>query len=155
MGDIHQPLHSTSRFTDEFVNGDKGGNLVKAFFQGEHTITNLHSVWDSCWMRLPADYEGSVAPITDEFFDVVHERSVTMMEDFPYSYLEQEAKTLDPHTILEESHALAVSTVYRNVGEGEFIPSWPEISEGQKICGRRIALGGYRLANLLIELFND
>lgn len=154
MGDIHQPLHSTSRFRDDLVTGDQGGNKVKVTFPGEETITNLHSIWDSCWTRLPAAYEESVAPVTDEFFNIVAERAEKMMEDFPYSDLEEEAQLLDPSQILQESHNLAETVVYPGVEDG-YTPSELDISIGQEICGRRVALGGYRLANLLIDLFTE
>lgn len=45
VGDIHQPLHSTSRVNHEYPKGDFGGNLVHLpDKEGAH---NLHSVWDS------------------------------------------------------------------------------------------------------------
>ncbi len=48
FGDIHQPLHSTSRFTADYPNGDQGGNLFKIAPSGlDGEINNLHSVWDS------------------------------------------------------------------------------------------------------------
>ncbi len=40
VGDVHQPLHTSSRVTPEHPAGDRGGNLVKL------GSTNLHSVWD-------------------------------------------------------------------------------------------------------------
>jgi hypothetical protein len=43
VGDVHQPLHSTSRFTHGHPNGDNGGNSIK-FCQG--CRDNLHAFWD-------------------------------------------------------------------------------------------------------------
>ena len=45
VGDIHQPLHATSRFTVEFPDGDRGGNSFKLTKQGE--VSELHALWDS------------------------------------------------------------------------------------------------------------
>ena len=46
VGDVHQPLHDTSRFTKNHTSGDQGGNLVlictKPGCTGE-----LHAYWDS------------------------------------------------------------------------------------------------------------
>ena len=44
VGDIHQPLHATQRFTQNTRNGDAGGNLVKV---KDGADINLHSFWDS------------------------------------------------------------------------------------------------------------
>jgi hypothetical protein len=51
VGDVHQPLHSTARFTATDRNGDSGGNGVKvclptsAQCDATHN-TSLHSFWD-------------------------------------------------------------------------------------------------------------
>jgi hypothetical protein len=54
VGDVHQPLHATSRFTSAFTTGDRGGNLVCT---GTALTTNqsgaqvckteLHAYWDN------------------------------------------------------------------------------------------------------------
>lgn len=45
VGDIHQPLHSVAMFSNEFPEGDQGGNkiTVKA---PNGTSYNFHSFWD-------------------------------------------------------------------------------------------------------------
>ena len=45
IGDLHQPLHSTSRVNPQYPKGDAGGNFVKIPTKGG--AKNLHSVWDS------------------------------------------------------------------------------------------------------------
>jgi hypothetical protein len=47
VGDVHQPLHATSRFVATGTKGDGGGNkvcLVGPLFHGQ--CPNLHSYWD-------------------------------------------------------------------------------------------------------------
>lgn len=44
-GDIHQPLHATSRVDHKFPKGDRGGNSVS--LPSVSGAKNLHSVWDS------------------------------------------------------------------------------------------------------------
>ena len=47
VGDIHQPLHATGRFTEATPNGDAGGNGVR--FQSDGSPAqprNLHAFWD-------------------------------------------------------------------------------------------------------------
>lgn len=44
-GDVHQPLHATSRVDGDYPSGDFGGNAVK--LPSVDGASNLHSVWDS------------------------------------------------------------------------------------------------------------
>ena len=44
-GDVHQPLHATSRVNSEFPAGDRGGNSFP--LTSKDTAKNLHAVWDS------------------------------------------------------------------------------------------------------------
>jgi len=49
VGDVHQPLHAVSRFTQDEPTGDAGGNRVKLC---EHPCrNNLHSLWDDALGR--------------------------------------------------------------------------------------------------------
>ena len=44
-GDVHQPLHSTNRYSQEKPKGDSGGNgFTLKYHLG---AKNLHSLWDS------------------------------------------------------------------------------------------------------------
>lgn len=45
LGDIHQPLHATSRLDKNYPKGDAGGNFVP--IPAKEGAKNLHSVWDS------------------------------------------------------------------------------------------------------------
>ena len=47
IGDIHQPLHTSSRYTKEYPNGDEGGNYYKVSEKKVSEIKNLHMLWDS------------------------------------------------------------------------------------------------------------
>jgi hypothetical protein len=44
-GDIHQPLHATSRVDDNYPSGDRGGNSFP--LPAKDGTKNLHAVWDS------------------------------------------------------------------------------------------------------------
>jgi hypothetical protein len=58
IGDIHQPLHASSRYTYAFPKGDEGGNGLRINVtnagKGE-TPQNLHSLWDSIIMSQASD----------------------------------------------------------------------------------------------------
>jgi hypothetical protein len=45
VGDVHQPLHAATRYSDEFPDGDRGGNLALVRIPGGG-ITKLHPMWD-------------------------------------------------------------------------------------------------------------
>ena len=45
IGDIHQPLHSSTYFDDNFPDGDRGGNLIQVTFNNKKW--NWHALWDS------------------------------------------------------------------------------------------------------------
>jgi len=45
MGDIHQPLHCSDRYTAEHPKGDKGGNDFPLKYH--YTANELHAVWDT------------------------------------------------------------------------------------------------------------
>lgn len=47
VGDIHQPLHTVSRYTAEYPEGDQGGNLFMLETFSPENITELHALWDS------------------------------------------------------------------------------------------------------------
>ena len=44
VGDIHQPLLCTAVFSEQFPNGDKGGN--DAFVRIRTSPVKLHAFWD-------------------------------------------------------------------------------------------------------------
>lgn len=45
IGDIHQPLHSSALFSDEFPKGDMGGNKFMIDYPAKK-YANLHAYWD-------------------------------------------------------------------------------------------------------------
>ena len=45
VGDIHQPLHATSRVDNQYRQGDRGGNSFPLPIKDG--VKNLHSLWDS------------------------------------------------------------------------------------------------------------
>jgi len=51
VGDIHQPLHDTSRVDYQYPNGDFGGNTVP--LPPKDGVTELHALWDSVGYEFP------------------------------------------------------------------------------------------------------
>ena len=45
LGDIHQPLHCSTRVDPDFPHGDRGGNDFPLKYH--YSVDNLHSLWDA------------------------------------------------------------------------------------------------------------
>jgi len=131
-GDVHQPLHATSRFLKSQPKGDAGGNFVYIA-----PNTNLHAVWDNV----------SGTDITDIF---VSEYASAVAAEFPAP----KRLSIDPKRWLEESFELVKSDVYTfglETGSKEhplILPAGYE-EKARRIARQRIALAGYRLAAVL------
>jgi hypothetical protein len=132
-GDVHQPLHLTSRFLRSQPKGDEGGNLV---FVGRGR--NLHSLWDDA--AAPRD-------LSDDGI-VRYAREITA------EYPAGTALSLDPLEWAAESFELDKSAVYTfgpETGSREHPLILPPLYEekAKKIARQRVALAGYRLAEVL------
>ena len=53
VGDLHQPLHASSRYDPEYPTGDRGGNSFK--LPASDGISNLHAAYDSVMYEFPDD----------------------------------------------------------------------------------------------------
>jgi hypothetical protein len=54
IGDIHQPLHATTMYSEDFPEGDRGGNSFK--LQRKDGISELHALWDSVVTEFADDW---------------------------------------------------------------------------------------------------
>jgi hypothetical protein len=133
VGDVHQPLHATSRFSSQDQEGDAGGNFVKVC-QGQNCKGSLHSLWDDALgtSNKPAD---------------VIAVGKTLVP--PNAQL---AKTKDAQKWIDESFVLAQSKAYVSPikdDNGPFTLTPKYKSAVKKTAAERISLAGVRLANLL------
>lgn len=166
VGDIHQPLHSTSVFTNELPGGNVGGNA----FNLEGKWRNLHMLWDDgCGFLSPYNdinpYGEAKDDLSREEIRRIEALARQLMQEFPESKITGIELT-DPDFWALESHKLAVKYAYRGVnGEndrGRYIflepggtPSDRYLEQGQKIVRERLAAAGYRLAKLLNEALGE
>ncbi len=150
VGDVHQPLHAVARDSDEFPNGDRGGNdfpiLLGDQFKGvANPPANLHALWDfGCGILKeeprPLDPEG-------------YGRMLILADKLAAEAPEKQAKNvndLNPDDWAEESFGIAKNICYN------LKPNTP-LDEGYMHIGRlfslqRITTAGYRLAKLLNQL---
>lgn len=136
VGDIHQPLHCTSRFTSAQPTGDSGGNLVKVCASGDATCSgNLHAFWDD--LLGPSDANP--------------QQVATVAAALPQVAVKPE--DLDAHTWIGESFDLAKSTAYANPpiddGAGPYHYDQSYADNAKAVAEKRIVQAAMRLANIL------
>lgn len=149
VGDVHQPLHTATRYSASNPNGDAGGNGFKIQIPGETRPSSLHFFWDSA-----AGQYGPVAlkrPLDEAGKARILSLAEAAMKENPAESM-PEWKDLDPHTWVVESNTLAREVVYKNINEGGE-PSKAYTDAAQKLSRKRLALAGYRLAGVLNALF--
>ena len=143
VGDLHQPLHATSRFTAAIPRGDNGGNGVKVCLPAaslcdtQHSSA-LHSFWDGA-------VGTSNRPVS----------ALALSARLPAAPATQAAQ-MSPSEWGLESLRMAKQAAYLNpVGSGK--GPYRLTTSYRTVVGssaeRRIALAGTRLATLLNERF--
>ncbi len=151
IGDLHQPMHSTSMYSSKlFPTGDKGGNEV-ALVQR----TNLHALWDS----FPGTGKVTLKEARDE--------ALTLMTDEDFKKQGEASRAqLDEEAWLKESQQLALTHVYtdeilaplRNYTSLEELKKNPlgmsqsYMQAGGKIAKQRVIEAGHRLGAVLKEI---
>ena len=136
-GDVHQPLHCTSRFTSAQTSGDAGGNFVKVHCQ--HCPGKLHAFWD--------DALGTSRDVDD---------AITLAQNLNPAD-PKAGNQLAPDAWVAESFALAKSKVYISpvkIGAGPFTLNSSYIKKADALAAQRVALAGLRLGNLLNQIIH-
>lgn len=139
IGDLHQPLHCESFFSDDYPEGDRGGNdfYVKPAQQG----VRLHGIWDELLGTSPN-------PRTQWNY------AVKLEAEFSRTDLTELDEHTNPPAWTLESRQLAIEKGYLN-GElkgGKDADSAPPLPDGylkaaKAVAERQAALAGYRLAD--------
>jgi len=154
IGDIHQPLHTTSLFSDQFPNGDKGGNDESLApgsvdtdpLEAAANPHKLHALWDDLLgaTRDPAEIEKIAASLEAQSSAKGSRTPVSLARDLS--------------TWLQETNVLVQPCVYVNETL-PMTPTGPEKAEvtlppgylqaAHKIANRQVTLAGLRLAGTL------
>ncbi len=140
VGDIHQPMHAVSLYSKQFPKGDRGGTL---FPINSPTADNLHILWDNGL--------GLFSPSYTPRAKSIRKLANQIEQSYPANYFGAQTQDLSPIDWAQESYALDKEYVYRIKPNTQ--PSAKYIAQGQPIVEQRIALAGYRLANLLNQIF--
>lgn len=163
VGDIHQPLHATSRGDDMGGNKVKIGNLKDPlvdliFSKGG----NLHFYWDSAYRRVFQSGYATVsfeAPLYDratpaaghlDAVALVREQAAAIEKKFPPASFKNQG---DAAAWALESHAIGFSLAYgqlpKSTGADGVKLAEAYVKASREVAEQRIAFAGYRLAALL------
>lgn len=134
VGDVHQPLHATSRFTSALPDGDRGGNSVTLC--KKPCKNELHAFWDG----LRGANNAPRPAIT----------AAGKLDPAPNN----EAQIKSEKAWVQESFQIAKDAVYQEPvgpGKGPYTLSKSYTAQAKAIAAERVALAGARLANLINE----
>jgi hypothetical protein len=147
VGDIHQPLHSSTYISAQFPQGDRGGNLFFVKARTEDKGVNLHTFWDGLITGSPRFRE------TLNIATELRKRPDLKRAAF------RELATGNIKGWALESYAVAKEKAYLNgqleggasKGEGALLPAgYPKASKA--IAERQLVLASYRMSDLLGSL---
>jgi S1/P1 Nuclease len=131
VGDVHQPLHCTTRVSAAKPEGDDGGNGVTL----SASPGKLHSFWDGV-------LGGGNSPVTAR-------TAALSLPSAPATA----ADDLDIQHWIDESFNAAKSSVYKNppigAGIGPFTLTQAYKTAARTLAEKRVALAGARLAKIL------
>jgi hypothetical protein len=132
VGDVHQPLHCTARFSSSNKHGDAGGNLVRVC---SPDCGALHAFWDGLF---GTTLKPSLA--------------ITVGKSLPPAPASQ-ADNLETSSWITESFKAAKTSVYKKPpigpGPGPFTITETYRNAAMMLGRKRVALAGARLANIL------
>jgi hypothetical protein len=135
VGDVHQPLHATSRYTTALPQGDRGGNEVRVCPTScDVRPVALHAFWDNL--------EGNGGEPQDAI------NRARKLGPAPAGATAQ----LAPDVWLEESLALAKSAAYASpVGleAGPYVLTEAYKQQAGAVAEAQIAIAGVRLAKVI------
>lgn len=149
VGDIHMPLHCTSLYSKDFPSGDFGGGKFKLNIDlnGKNT---LHALWDSCLMR---DMIRLERPLTNAGKNYLEDYKNEIITFYPKNSID-ELNVTDFDAWVYESHKIGSENAYLGIKINDSPPD-EYIQKNKKIAYRQIAKAGYRLADILNEVFED
>jgi hypothetical protein len=168
VGDMHQPLHVSDLFSKDFPTGNAAGTLAYVWDPLRDSAMPLHILWDSNVMRsteletvdgyardLIAKYPRSALPelspyTGSEDFRKWAWESHQLALDWAYDI---EAKP-DPNLEADADRVIAnmVNYILNGISPVEEAPAVPDEywEKVQKHAGRRVALAGYRIADVVL-----
>lgn len=139
VGDIQQPMHAIDYYSKKHRQGDEGGNLYSLDSQHQ----NLHTYWD-----------GGAGLFNNHMsYAQLKQLADKISHDYPPSYFNGIINDNNPYDWANESYQIGKQFAYQTP-EGE-APSAQYEQKSQQYVEKRIALAGYRLANMLNNVYSS
>jgi len=155
IGDVHQPLHAISMFSQQFPDGDRGGNQI--IVRENDLVLRVHAYWDAALGNSDA-YE-AIAFLADDIIDD---------PQLARAKLREIAERPAFAAWADESHGYAIALAYLNgrlrgasadahykkeITDAD-VPPTPHsyYANARALSRRRIAAAGFRLAEQISTL---
>ena len=131
IGDSAQPLHASTRVSETFPFGDKGGNSFALRYH--YRVNELHSLYDTALYTLanPIDIAQFARNISLKYSKTITNADLVF----------------EPSKWVSESHELA-GPLYVNISEHS-LPSDTYLDLHKKTIERQLVLAGMRLSQVL------
>lgn len=141
VGDLHQPLHASTRVSKQYPMGDQGGNLYPI---KDGRIRSLHQLWDTVINKIPATRmrKKQIISLAKE-----------LQNHYPMTAFDaDQISNQNPQQWANESFDIAKSFVYKTPANRK--PSLRYRQQARTIAERQVVLAGYRLAYILNHLLS-
>jgi hypothetical protein len=168
-GDIHQPLHCASLFTEKLLpKGDFGGNAIGFRFGPKKAPQRLHTFWDGL---LGVTSDGELGEIKDtpehaeEAYKLASLKAQALTKALSRNGVDELKTRREFKDWAAESHELARKVAYADGKVAALavkVPAFPKpvpatvpeeptgySKKAQAVADRRGAVAGYRLADLI------
>eukprot|EP01016_Furgasonia_blochmanni_P050718 TRINITY_DN787_c0_g2_i1.p1 TRINITY_DN787_c0_g2~~TRINITY_DN787_c0_g2_i1.p1 ORF type:complete len:361 (-),score=138.86 TRINITY_DN787_c0_g2_i1:1141-2223(-) len=156
IGDLHQPLHNAALYNETLLKGDEGGNefLINYPFKDGRKYKNLHQFWDDGAAALPMI---TARPFNESALKLIDDLSTEIMDRYPRTHFGEKLTNKNCSDWSLESYENARRYVYGPLdgsnGPAEITEEYVEASG--EFVRSQIALGGYRLADLIEEVLTE
>lgn len=150
-GDIHQPLHTSARVTEDNPKGDQGGNLSMLSPKDAtgNDRLNLHWFWDSIVGRsIPRFYDACDS-------DYLPPLAQEIMKKYPLAKMQNRLELGQFDKWQQEGFQIASTKLYpASLKLGETPPeNYKKMAF--EIAQEQIALAGYRMGAMLNQIFES
>lgn len=151
VGDMHQPLHSASQFSQRFPEGDRGGGLQYVRDPKTNEPVTLHWFWDDAVSR-----EGEP--------DEAMRKAGELMRKLPRAQFKELKPFQAPNEFsawAQESYQLATAIGFgpelnaSDSAERATLPSPRYLELSSATAEKRLTLASYRLTEVLRRAFRD
>ena len=151
IGDMHQPLHDACLYNLTYPDGDMGGNLETVFVEALNQSVVLHAFWDAVAFRVPNNLARPLDAYNTSILELL---AKNFTQEFPRSALADKLSNKNVTEWTVDGLLDAIEHVY-NPLRPDFVIDQAYQQQAYDFLRRNIALGGYRLADILVEVLRQ